>query len=170
MLLRLISIIILIYVFAVAQNSFFAHFSIMGIAPNLVLIFYFLVIFFSTQNEFYSWENYFWAVYTGLLLDVFSHNNLGTSVILLLIIMYLVKKSLQLLWERSKKYSIIYFVNLFIVSLIFYWFFSKLDDFIIDWRIFIVLAYNLALAVLGFFVFEKLKIFKGKERQLKLFK
>ncbi len=158
---------ILFYIFAVLQNSFLIHFNILGVIPNFVLIFYFLLLFFEKTDKFYL--GIFGAFLAGFFLDVFSHHYFGISMLLLLAIMFAVKKILQLLWKRSDKYSAIYFASLFLLFLFLYKIFLNVADFGLDWKIFIFGGYNLFFALIGFFIFDKFNIFRKENKQLKLF-
>lgn len=167
---------IFFYIFAVGQNSFLVHFNILGITPNLVLIFYFLLLFFEKTDKFHL--GIFGAFIAGFLLDIFSHYYLGISIVLLVLLMFVVKKVLQILWERSDEYSIIYFISLFILYLISYrvvlnvcmlFLNPPFADFTVNWALLIVGAYNLLFALIGFYIFDKFNILDRENRQLKLF-
>lgn len=171
---------LLFYFFAVLQNSFLVHFNIFGIVPNFILIFCFILIYFSAQGEPASgWENYFYAITAGFFLDVFSHLYFGISIVSLLILAFSTKKALQILWDRRGGQSVFVFLPLFIAFLIIYSVFSNISllifspsfaSFDINWTFIIFLAYNLLFALLGFYACQKLNIFKDSDRQLKLFK
>lgn len=165
----------LFYVFAVLQNSFLAHFNVFGVTPNLVLIFYFLLLFFDSADKFLF--GIFGAFVAGFLLDAFSHIFLGISIIIFLILMLIFKKILQLLWERNDEYSVVYFASLFVFYLALYKFLlnsslfvlnSELSDFSLNWKILIIGAYNLFFALIGFYVFDRLNIFRKENKQLEL--
>lgn len=165
-----LAIILLFYFFAILQNSFLVHFNIFGIVPNLVLVLCFLLIFFS--------ENYFYALIAGFFLDIFSHFYFGISIISLLIAMFLIKKALQHLWNKTGQYAVFYFLPLFAVYLIIYnglfniglFFLSPaFSNFNINLTSVISLAYNMAFALLGFYICKKFNLFKDSDRQLKLF-
>lgn len=114
---KIVIVILLLYIFALLQNSFFAHFSLFGATPNLVFSFFFLLVFFSEK------ENYiviFLAILAGFFLDVFSYSYLGLSIIILIIIGLLLKKVQSELKVRHDNHPISYFLPLFIISLLIY--------------------------------------------------
>ncbi len=170
--------IIFFYFLGVVQNSFFAHFNILGITPNFILIFFFLFTFFAaSKNAIFSWQDLFLSITAGLFLDMFSYDYFGVHIILLLIISFFVKKSFSLLREGQERQPIAYFVPLFILSLIFYSLFLSLSSYFFEglhfsfnfnWAYFVGIIYNLAFAVLFFYIFKKNKLFSGPSRQLKL--
>lgn len=151
---------LLFYFFAILQNSFLPHFSIFGIIPNIILIFYFLLIFFEKTDKFYLGT--FGAFAAGFFLDILSHSFFGISIVLLLAMMVLIKKALQLLWNRTGEYSLLYFFPLFIVYIMFYNLF--LSDFNASWILLVEVAYNLVFALLGFYIFKKFNIFKNSNK------
>ncbi len=174
--LKYLIIILLFYFFAILQNSFLVHFGVFGVMPNFILIFCFLLIFFEKPDKYYL--GLFASVAAGFFLDVFSHFYFGISIISLLTAMFLIKKSLQFLWDRSGQYSVFYFMPLFAVYLIIYnaflniiLFFSNpsFANFNVNWTFIIFLVHNLAFALLGFYICKKFNLFKDLDRQLKLF-
>ena len=164
--LKSIFIIILFYFFAVLQNSFFAHFSLFGAVPNLVFIFFFLLIFFQKNN---GYRNIFlYSIFAGLFLDIFSYTYLGVSVILLLLIGLIIKKVKSLLQEnKDNEFPFIYFLPLFIISLILYD--SLLIIFVAKFNLMLALTsfnrgfiaeviYNLVISCLAFYLYKNLLI------------
>ena len=148
--LRFSIIVFLFYFFAVLQTSFLAHFNIFGITPNFILIFFFLLIFFSALG----WENFFYAIIAGFFLDVSSHSYFGVSIILLLILAFSIKKALRILWHRSDKYSVLYFIPLFAAYFIAYNALLGLSLF--NWIFIIAIMYNLSFALAGFYICLKI--------------
>ncbi len=151
--LRYLAVTLLLYFFAILKNSFLVNFNILGVTPNFVLIFCFLLIFFEKPGKYYL--GLFASVVAGFFLDVFSHNYFGISIFLLLILMFLVKKFLQLLWERHNKYSILYFIPLFTTYFIAY---NAFVNFSLSWTFIIAIIYNLVFALAGFYICLKLNI------------
>ena len=153
--LKYLVIILFFYFFAILQNSFLVHFNIFGITPNFILIFCFLLIFFSPYGRpAQGRENYFYAIVAGFFLDVFSHSYFGVSIISLLITTFLLKKTLQLLWNKRDKYSVLYFIPLFAA----YFMINNalLELSLFNWTFIIAIIYNLAFALIGFYVCLKL--------------
>lgn len=158
--------IILFYLFAVLQNSFFAHFNLFGAAPNLVFALFFVLIFFINKNDYYQIA--FIAIAAGLFLDVFSYMRFGVSIISLLIIGFLFKKIQSLLQEKKgNDFPFVYFLPLFFVSLMVYDLILRHIDFNISFLAEII--YNLIFVSIIFYVYKKFLQSKIDNRQLKLF-
>ena len=66
---------------AFLQTSFFAHFSVFSIVPNLVLLAFFLFLLSGRSNSA-TW--FFPAVVSGLVLDMYSNAFIGFWPVLLL--------------------------------------------------------------------------------------
>ena len=165
---RFLFLIIVFYLLALIQSSFLIHFSLFGVIPNFILILVCLLSFFSfsggNRDEKISLYSAFLG---GFLLDIFSSSFLGLSIIVLLIISILIKKSLRVLREQTELYSIIYFILLFITSLIFYdlflsiafyWLYSAPLQFNL-WIILTKMIYNLIFALPAFFIFKKYRLY-----------
>lgn len=120
---------ILFYIFAILQNSFIAHFSFLGAMPNLLFVLFFLLIFFEGKNKTYA---VFVSILAGLFLDIFSYNYLGPSIILLLVINFLLKKTKLMLRNTEEKYPFVYFLPLFVIYLLIYDLFVALYVYFID--------------------------------------
>ena len=169
--------IILFYLLAVLQSSFFIHFNIMGTNPNLVLILFFTIVFFKKDISYY--EIMFWAVVAGFLLDVFSYSYFGVSIVLLSIAGISVKKIILSLREREDKYPIGYFVFIFLFFNIFYDVFSGLFFFFFD-PAHIIFSFNLPLiskifcnfiiAIILFYIYKSFATLFGKKQPSKFYK
>ena len=146
-------IIILFYLFAILQTSFFIYFTLFGSVPNLIFILFFILIFFSNKNSYYS--AIFFAILAGLFLDIFSVSNLGISIIVLTAIGLIVKKILSLLKEQNEDYPFVYFFVLFLSSLIIYN--LLLQNFTIRLNLTFLpeIIYNSIIAILGFWICKK---------------
>ena len=68
--LKSILIFFLFWLFAIAQNSFFAHFNLFGAVPDIVFILFFLLVFFESFENYY--QIIFYAVVAGFFADIFS--------------------------------------------------------------------------------------------------
>lgn len=145
-------VIFLFYFFAVLQNSFFAHFNLFGAAPNLVFVFFLLLIFFERQNK--NLQIIFYAIVAGLFLDIFSYRYLGVSVVLFIFIGLLTKKIQSLLKEKRDKYPFIYFAFLVFVSLIVY---ELLLTASLGISFFGRVIYGLLFAAAGFYIYKKIR-------------
>ncbi|MCX6719660.1 MAG: rod shape-determining protein MreD [Candidatus Staskawiczbacteria bacterium] len=115
-------IFLLFYLFAMLQNSFFAHFNLFGAVPNIVFILFFVLVFYCTRGRSTSGlEISFYAISAGLFLDFLSSTYFGVSIILLLIIGFFAKTAQSFLQEkRNDKFPIIYFLPLLLASLLAY--------------------------------------------------
>lgn len=111
-------IIALFYFLALLQNSFFVYFGMSGYIPNLVFSLFFLLVFFARDPMNY-WI-IFLSITAGFFLDIYSYTYLGPSIILLLVIGFLLKKMQSFLISRENNYPFVYFIPLFIVSLLIY--------------------------------------------------
>ena len=109
-------VIILIYFFALLQNSFFTHFSLFGTVPNLVFALFFILAFFEKKNN--NYRLLLWALIAGFFLDIFSYTYIGPSIISLVIIGILLKNTQSLLKIRDEDYPFVYFLPLFITFLL----------------------------------------------------
>jgi rod shape-determining protein MreD len=107
----------LFYFFALLQNSFFTHFAFAGVTPNLVFSLFFVLLFFSGKSKF---SPIFLAIFSGIILDIFSVAYFGTSIIILTVIALLFKKIQNSLMEGEDSRPFIFFVPLFAVALVLY--------------------------------------------------
>ena len=165
---KYIFIFFIFYFLAVLQNDFFAHFNLFGAIPNLVFVIFFMLIFFTKKRSYY--EVFFYAISAGLFLDFFSYTYFGVSIISLLIIGFIVKKIQDMLQEKKNdKFPFVYFLPLFLGSLIVYNFLSSI--FISKFYFGSVpgIIYNLLIACLAFFAFKKFLNLGFDDRQLNLF-
>ena len=178
-------IIFLFWLLAVFQNSFFAHFDLMGAVPNLVFIMFFLLVFFEkpsapSESRFGNYYHVvFYALVDGLFLDFLSYSYLGVSVILLLIIGFLIKSSQSMLRENGNiKFPFVYFLPLFFVGLLAYE--ILLDVFLNKFNaiqvihgfnqgFFTGMIYNLIIATAAFYICKMFLKEDYHSKQLKLF-
>ncbi len=79
---------VVFYFLALFQVSFFAHFSFLGIVPNVLIV---LVIGISVFENSDSASGLFAALGAGFFLDIFSQKPLGLSVAILFIAALLIK-------------------------------------------------------------------------------
>lgn len=115
---KYLTIIVLFYIFALLQNSFFIHFDLFGATPNLVLALFLLIIFFVKKEQ--NFEIILWAAVAGFLLDAFSYTYLGPSMILLLVIGFFVKQLRLLLKDGQDTYPLFYFLPISLISYLAY--------------------------------------------------
>lgn len=168
---------ILFYFFAVLQNSFFVHFTLLRVTPNLVFILFFLLVFF--EGKKLSPTIIFYSVSAGFFLDIFSYTRLGISLFLLVALGLFIKIAQSFLKQGKDEYPYIYFLPLFLAGLVAYellvMFYLKIFDpahiaMIINWRFLIDIAYNAVLASVIFWVYKKITGAYFDNRQLQLFK
>jgi hypothetical protein len=165
---KLLVIIFLFYFFALLQNSFLIYFDLFGAIPNLVFILFFLLVFFEKKNKVgQTYNNYIVvsiAILAGTFSDIFSYVYLGISIIILMIIGITLKNIQLALMNTEENYPFIYFLPLFIISLLVY-------NFVLDLYIFaeepikiitffsigtvISLIYNLFIASVLFYIYKK---------------
>ena len=148
---RALITILLFYFFAVLQNSFLAHFNILGAVPNILFIFFFLLIFFEGQKSYCQIIS--WSVVAGFFLDIFSSSYFGASITALLLIGVLTKKIINSLKEKQDEYPVVYFIPLFLGFFIIYEIILRLC---FSWIICVEIIYNLTLAFLGFYIYKKI--------------
>lgn len=178
--LKHIIVFILLYFFALLQNSFFAHYKFFGIVPNLVFSLFFLIVFFSERSrQVFNWQIVFYALVAGLLMDIFTSSYLGVSVILLILIGFLLKITQALLKEDKSEFPFVSFLMLYIGWLLVFdvlnMFYLRFIDpsqapLFIDWRFFAGKAYNLFFAAIIFWIYKRLLQLSNDDRQLTLFK
>lgn len=169
--------IILFYLLAIMQTSFFAHFLFFGAFPNFIFIFFFLLVFYAPRKSEYKILVY--AIIAGLFLDIFYETNFGVSIVLLMLAGYIAKKIQLSLLEKSEKYPYWYFIFLFIFSFILYQsFFILYIKFLNPLHISVQLnlksladlAYNAFFASIGFYIYKKIVKVEIPDNQLKLFR
>lgn len=174
---KFLAVILLFYIFALLQNSFFIYFDILGAVPNFIFIFFFLLVFFSKKENYY--EIFFYALLAGVFLDIFSIFGLGISTVLLLIIGLLVKKVLLMLKEKEEKYPFIYFTGLFIASFLAYYLFLEAYLYIfnqqyislnLNQKFLVKMLYSLFFAEIEFLIYKKFAKDKINNQQVRFFR
>lgn len=149
----------LFYFFAVLQTSFFAYFNILGQAPNLVFILFFIFVFFTNTKKNYFLKTLLLAFWAGFLLDVFSVIPIGVSIVLLAIPGLAVKKVQILMKEKENNYPVIQFAIMFVLAFVFYcfgielcYYFIGLDLFNLElgYKFILGIIYNLGIALIMF--------------------
>jgi len=166
---KLLVIILLFYLLALLQNSFFAHFNLFGTAPNLVFIFFFLLVFFEKKEN--NYQVILFAIIAGAFLDIFSYTYIGPSIVLLVIIGILLKNVQSLLKNREDNRPFIYFLPLFIIFLLAYNLLLDLYLYFLDpnkiaviisTKIIFSLIYNSFIASVSFYLYKKISSFYRK--------
>ncbi len=156
------------YLLTLFQNSFLSRFSIFGVSPNLILILVCLLSFFEGP---YKYSNVFLALAAGFFLDIFSNSFFGISVFSFTIIYFLIKETIHILRDISQKYSISYFIPIFIFCIILYDFFFGLFSYFFNhstlsflegYILLIKVVYNLFFAIVGFYLLNPPKFLLRK--------
>ena len=166
---------ILFFFLALLQTSFLPHFSIMGAAPSLVFIFFFILVFNEClKRKFFNQEYYFalfLVVLAGLFLDIFSPFYFGLSIISLLGVYALVKTIMYFVREQRDRYFILYFIGIFSFCFLANVAFLNLvsNNFHFRKYLYIELAYNVALACVGFYIYKIIDNLVHRGKQLRLF-
>lgn len=169
--------IILFYILAVLQKSFFIHFAILGGVPNLVFVLFFSLVFFKKEDYFF--DVLFYSLVAGLFLDFFSFTYIGTSVFFLIMIGFLLKKVQSMLTEKhGDDFPLVYFLPLFLGAVIiyqfllnFYFYFPDISRTInsVDLAFFANVIYSLIIGCVVYFIFKKFLAFRLNNRQMSLF-
>lgn len=160
------NILILIFFFyflVLIQGGLLIHFNILGKIPNLVLISLLVFLFLEKPKSNFA---FFTAFLAGFFLDLSSGNFFGQNILILLILSYLLKRSLFLI----KNLNFIWLSILLIFSLIFYNLsltfilsFGKMVDIsqfqqVFKVGFFIEILYNLILGITFFYCIGIFKI------------
>lgn len=158
----------LFFIFSLIQASFFPYFNIWGATPNLVFILFSLLIFFDAKEQ-----GFFYAIFAGLLSDIFLLSYFGVAIISFLII-YSIQRLTVYFIKNKSQYAVFYFMIIFSVNFILYniliYLFSIIFNFPFNfgWIIIVSLLYNLIIALPGFYVYKMLTKTDYTENQLKL--
>lgn len=167
---KILAIFILFFLFALLQSSFFSQLSILGAIPNLVFVFFFILVFFNGPKGYPNGNSQviLLSLLAGIFLDIFSYNYLGPSIILLLALGFLLKKIQSLLKNKEDNYPFVYFAPLFIiffasfeVLLMAYlrFFDSSHAMMVFDLKFIVGIIYNLIFAFIFFCIYKKCQKF-----------
>jgi cell shape-determining protein MreD len=92
------------------------------------------------------------ALLAGFLLDIFSSTQIGISIILLIIIGFLLKKTQSLLRSGSDSFPFTYFAPFFLVCFVVYQILHLQTNF--DFKFLIVIVYTFVFSAIGFWAFK----------------
>ena len=161
--------VIMFVVFTVLQSSFFSHFSLFGAIPNLVFIFFVLLLF---HGKKFDAKQAFLAIFGGMCADFFSGVTLGTSSLIFLIIAFVVSKisesTLEKKWEKNIVFFLLFFSILNVVYL-------ALFDIFFAWQeknilminfgkeFVFTIIYNLILSIAGFYLYKNVQKLQNKK-------
>jgi rod shape-determining protein MreD len=172
--LKLLLITLVFFLVACVQNSFLPHTTIMGVAPNIIFILFFVLVFFEKKDAYY--RGFFLAIIAGFISDLFLSSYFGASIISFLATYLAIKTMLYFLKERQEKYLLVYSIPMFLLCLAIYN--SLLYALVhfpyikvtVDKNILIELLYNTVVALVVFFLAKTIYYKKPKDRQLTLFR
>lgn len=172
--LKYIISIFLFFIFGIIQNSFLSHINIAGAVPNLIFILFFVSVFLGDFQGFY--ESIFISILAGLIIDLFSPFYFGSGIVSFLLIGFFIKTVLHFMEKRQDGYLLFYLVPLFLISLVVYDLLIRIfldfshTPFTANYIFFIELAYNLALTIVVFFIYQYIAMRPKKDKQLILFR
>ncbi len=181
---KIVAPILLFYFFALLQTSFFVHFSLFGVVPDLVFILYFGFTFYSIKkNQLLGnarvYEMVFLAITAGFFLDIFQLSYLGLSVLSFLIIGFALIRAQSALMNKDEGYPLSYFLSIFIISLLGYYlllglflnYSSPINIFsFFSYKTFFSIIYDSLFAIVFFYLYRITNKINLPTRQLKLFR
>lgn len=163
--LSFIAIFFLFYALTLLENSFFSHFAFFQVVPDLVFIFFFLLVFFEEREPYVS--IIFYALCAGFFTDIASFRPVLVSPVLFLLLGWLIKRVQHSLQERDTRHPVSYFFILFLVSSVLHIFlftlagssgeFGRVLMGVWSWKTALQVLYNGALAFLAFHVYKKIQ-------------
>lgn len=165
-------ILLLFLITALFQAGFLPYFSIMNVAPNLLFILFFIVVFLKAEKDYYY--EFFLVITAGFFLDIFFNGRLGVSILSLFILYLAIQFTRHLLEEYQDEYFVGYYVLSFLVCFFAYGFLIQLllHPLTIGMNVGIVtlvqILYNVTVALLGLYAYEQIADFLHQDRQLKL--
>jgi len=157
---KYILLVVVFYFISLIQNSFLAHFGILGVVPNFLLV---LVCLFTFLDSAHSRLGVVSAISAGVFLDFLGSSFLGISVLAMISIYFFVRKTLVYLVDFPKEYSILYFIPIIIFATVFYGLIINFLNFLFSWSISLSfngwailfeILLNMTLGVIGFYIFK----------------
>jgi len=181
---RILAIIALFYLFALLQNSFFVHYSLLGAVPDLVFVLFFGLVFVPIKNLRYfeiggAYRIIFLAVCAGFFMDTFMYPYLGPSIISFLIIGFALRRVQLVLLNKDGRYPFLYFLVIFIISLLGYYMLlgliaNRLSPFkflaFFPPKIIFCIIYDSIFATVFFYIYNAMYKINFNARQLRLFR
>ena len=166
---------ILFYFLTIFQTSFFAHFDILGVVPNLIFIAFVSLVFLDSQKKDNYYNTIIWAFIAGILLDILAYPYFGASIAILVAVGFTIKSIQTSLKEQKDEYPLTHFLIVFLSSFIlfrlsniifFHFENSSSTGFSLSWAILIELLYNTVIAVGGFYFARKVKYLLNVRKKL----
>ena len=174
---------ILFFLTTLLQISFLPRLGIWLETVNLIFITFFVLVFFETTATYYSFFSFhrwffgfFLVLSSGLMLDIISPYAFGYSSLALLLVYIGIKIASYFLKESQDTYLFIYFVLIFLISIIFYSLLlhvftgGQATGIYADKNTFNYVVYNTLCAALAFYLYKILHGEYKKGKQLKLFR
>jgi len=155
-----ILVLIVLFILSLIQVSFPAL-SVLGVRPNLVLVFIFLLLFFERSSKKLFSLSYFGAITGGLFLDIFSSFPLGGRSLLFFALILVIEKALDFLTTRN----VMVFTSLIVLFLLLYNLVLHLlisNEFSLN-SLLVKITYNSTLALICFIIF---KIIRSKRERV----
>ncbi len=163
----------LFFVLASVQASFFPYFAIAGAVPNLVFALFFTLIFFEPKRQVGT--GFFAVAAAGILQDMVLGSYFGICTACLLAVYGLRKAIAYFLKEADGQYVAFNGMGTFAACFLLYqvllYGFSMIIDIQapINMQTLVSLVYTLLFALVGFFIYKNLFREKAEVNQLKLF-
>jgi len=150
--LKHIILIILFFLLAVLQISFFVHLNLFGVTPSLVFILFFLISFFNNKKDEVVGIAY--AIFAGLILSIFSggYKYFGGFSLILIFMYLLLKKVQNTLSEKKDRYPMLYFLPLFLIWVAVFEIIQ--NNFIFESTLIFRIIYGLFFAIAGYYIFR----------------
>jgi len=153
--------VLILYFLYLLQESFFVHFNLFLVFPNLVLVFYLFIIFYASKKHPFA-EIIGYGLFSGFLLDVSGEKYFSISIVLLIFLGFLIRIFKNALNEAEGQKSLIYFLVLVVL-------FSGAYEGVINYKIFLSLAvlakiaYNIIFGVVVFYIYRYVQKIQGKK-------
>lgn len=146
-------LILILFFLALIQESFFYHFKILGVQPNLVLILIFILSFFEPAQKNFG---IFAGFSGGAILDFYSSFPIWTLFLTLGILSFLVKKLSSFLQKSNILGVLAIFLFYFISYKIVCSFFGGGINFLFQKEFLVEFLYNFLLVGFSFIFLKKL--------------
>lgn len=142
------------YLLTLCQTSFFIPFGTFSFAPNLVLVFLFLLIFFGKHSRN---EVFLWSFIAGFFLDLSAYTFFGRSIAILFLESFFILK----IFEALRKPNVFFFGLSFFLFLFFYhtalsgfdYFLRQSPLAFFERYVLVEIVLSSFLAILGFYLF-----------------
>ncbi len=147
------------FLLTIIQTVFLPFFNIWGVAPNLLFILFFFVIFFSNKKDFTA--TFFMILMIGFFSDIISQSHFGIFIGTYVILYFLHLFINNFLQDRQGKNVVVYFIGEFCVLFL-------LCHFTLNPSVLVHLLYSLLFALTAFYVCQTFIFTNHDNNQLKL--